>query len=400
MEDFTPVRKLSFQKKRTKKYINSSKNNNVIELHSLIPGKNNIDFDLQKKQFHSQVKKRGKAKFNSIDNVSLYFNDNNNKSKNKNDCLSPRKQKKIIKNENNYTNYCENIFLEEPHFKKSVFKKQSNKKLKNFNRKVSFLSPKGRKNQQVLNLIKTNKISKINTINLENNNDSRSKLTKLEMGNDDQSYGYDKVYNANIKRVKNDDIIKTSIFNQKEFDGRNLKRKQTNKTYKNDYTPKIRNLSKKNTTIIFKRDIKKKNTSKSNDKKLKKKSTKILKDKDKDRDKETIIKEKTSKGKNLKIISINNNININSDDKLEKNKVKKCVTIIDKNDKKNENTQKSNISEIKNKKKQDFSPKKSIDNIETIVQVEENKKINIKKLFCCVPFLICFRSNDENENIF
>ena len=400
MENFAPVRKLSFTKKRAKKGINSSKNNNGMELQSLIPGKNNIDFGLQTKQFHSQVKKRGKAKFNSIDNVSLYFNDNNNKSKNKNDSFSPRKQKQIVKKENNYTNYCENIFLEEPHFKKSVFKKQSNSKLKNFNRKVSFLSPKGRKNKQALNLIKTNKSSKVNTINLENNNDSKSKLFKSEMGGDDQLYGYDKVYNANIKRVKNDDIIKTSIFNQKEFDGRNLKRKQTNKTVKNDYTPKIRNLEKKNTTIIFKRDIKKKNTSKSNDKKLKKKASKILKDKYKDKEKETIIKEKTSKGKNLRIININNNININSDDKLEKNKVKKCVTIVDKNDKKYENTQKSNISEIKNKKKQDFSPKKSFDNIETLVQVEENKRINIKKPFCCVPFLICFRSNDENENIF
>lgn len=401
MESIAPVRKLSFQKKRTKKNINSSKNNNnLIELHSLIPEKNNIDFDLLTKRFHSQVKKRRKAKFNSIDNVSLFFNDNNNKSKNKNDAsFSPRKQKKILKKENNFSNYCENIFLEEPHFKKSVFKKQSNSKLnKNFNRKVSFLSPKGRKNKQSLNLLKMNKSSKINPINIENNNDTKNRFIKSEMGGDDQSYGYDKVYNANIKRVINDDIIKTSIFSKKDFNGRNLKRKQTNKTSKINYTPKIRNLEKKNSTIIFKRDIKKKNTSKSNDKKLKKRSTKAMKDKDKD--KEANGKEKNSKNKNLKIININNNININADDKLEKNKVKKCVTIVDKNDKKNENMQKSNLSELKNKKKQDFSPKKSIENNETLVQVEDNKKINIKKPFCCFPFLICFKNNDENENIF
>ena len=65
------------------------------------------------------------------------------------------------------------------------------------------------------------------------------------MGGDDQSYGYDKIYNANIKRVTNDDLIKSSIFNQKDFDGRNIKRKQTNKTSKIKYTPKIRNLEKK-----------------------------------------------------------------------------------------------------------------------------------------------------------
>ena len=398
MEDYTPVRKLSFQKKRIKKNINASKNNNnIIELHSLVPSKNNIDFNLQTKRFHSQVKKRRKAKFNSIDNVSLYFNDNNNKSKYKRDgSVSPRKQKKILKKENNYSNYCDNIFLEEPHFKKSVFKKQSNSKLnKNFNRKVSFLSPKGMKNKHALNLIKINKSTKLNPINLENNNDNKSRIIKSEMDDDDQSYGYDKVYNANLKRVNDDNIIKSSIFNKKDFDGRNFKRKQTNKTCKINFTPKIRNLEKKNTTVIFKRDIKKKNTTKSNDKKLKKKTTKLMKDKDKD--KEAISKEKTNKGKNLKIININNNININSDDKMEKNKVKKCVTIADKNDKKYENTQKSNLSETKNKKKQDFFPN---ENTETLVQVEENKKINIKKPFCCIPFLICFRSNDENENIF
>lgn len=401
MENITPVRKLSFQKKRTKKNINSSKNNNnIVELHSLIPGKNNIDFDLQTKQFHSQVKKRRKAKFNSIDNVSLFFNENNNKSKNKNDSsFSPRKQKKLQKKENNFSNYCENIFLEEPHFKKSVFKKQSNNRLnKNFNRKVSFLSPKGRKNKQALNLIKMNKSTKLNPINLENNNDTKSRIFKSEMGGDEQSYGYDKVYNANLKKITNDDIIKSSIFNKKDFDGRNLKRKQTNKTSKINYSPKIRNLEKKNTTIIFKRNIKKKNTSKSNDKKLKKKSTKGMKDKGKG--KETNGKEKNNKNKNLKIININNNININTDDKLEKNKLKKNVTIVDKNDKKYENAQKSNSSETKNKKKQDFSPKKSIENIETLVQAEDNKKINIKKPFCCIPFLICFKNKDENENIF
>ena len=402
MENYAPVRKLSFQKKRTKKYINSSKNNNnIIELHSLVPGKNNIDLDSQDKRFHSQVKKRRKAKFNSIDNVSFYFKDNNNKSKNKNDCsFSPRKQKKILKKENNYSNYCENIFLEEPHFKKSVFKKQSNSKLiKNFNRKVSFLSPNNSKTKQTLNLIKMNKSSKINTVNLENNNDSKNKIIKSDIGGvDEQSYGYDKIYNANIKKVKNDNLIKSSIFNKKEdFDGRNLKRKQTNKTCKNDYTPKIRNLQKKNTTIIFKRDIKKKNTTKSNnDKKLKKKSTKVMKDKDK----ENVSKEKNNKGKNIRIINVNNNFNINEDDKIEKNKTRKCVTIVDKFDKKYENTQKSNISEIKNKKKQDFSPKKSMENTETLVQVEENKRFNIKKPFCCIPFLLCFRSNDGNENIF
>ena len=80
--------------------------------------------------------------------------------------------------------------------------------------------------------------------------------------------------------------------------------------------------------------------------------------KDKDKNKEPISKEQI------------NNININSDDKLEKNKVNKCATIVDKNDKKYENTQKSNLSESKKKKNKFFF---SNENTETLVQVEEKK---------------------------
>lgn len=106
MEDYTPVLRLSFQKKKDKKNINLLTNNNniIIKLHSLIRGKNNIDFDLQTKRFHSQAKKRRKDKFNSIIifqiTVKIYF-------------------------------------------KKSVFKKQSNSRLnENFNRKIYFLIQK------------------------------------------------------------------------------------------------------------------------------------------------------------------------------------------------------------------------------------------------------------------
>ena len=97
------------------------------------------------------------------------------------------------------------------------------------------------KNKHALNLIKINKSTKLNPINLENNNDNKSRIIKSEMDGDDQSYGYDKVYNANLKRVNDDNIIKSSIFNKKDFDGRNFKRKQTNKTCKINFTQKIRN---------------------------------------------------------------------------------------------------------------------------------------------------------------
>ena len=72
--------------------------------------------------------------------------------------------------------------------------------------------------------------------------------------------------------------------------------------------------------------------------------------------------------------------------------------MVERGEKKNDN-KKSTNSESKNKKKQDLSPKKSIENVETLVQVVEENKKKKKRNFCCIPFLICFTSNEENENV-
>lgn len=387
MEDYiVPVRKSSFQKKRSKKYINSAKNN--IKLYPLNGEKDLNDSDIMIKHFPSQVKKRKKKKCNSNDNISLFFPNSMNKNDKMDATSSPRKNRKIPKNNNYYADYLEKLYEDEPHFKKSVFKKKPNKLLvRNINRKVSFISPKINLSKQNLNLVKINEDKTINNIK-----------TKTIKGDDEmkdeQSYGYDKKYNASVIKGQNNDVIKTAIFSKKDFEGRNIKRKQTNKTAKSNKT-KIRNSEKKNTSINFKKDIKeatRKNVSyRSNDKKFKKKRSKIIKD-------------RNSKDKNNipKIININNNININENEEKtrnEKNKQKKCINMVENNDKKNENIQKNN-SESKNKKMQDLSPKKSTENAETLVQVVEHHNIKkIKKLFCCIPFLICLKSNEGKKTV-
>ena len=402
MEDnISPVRKLSFQKKKPKKNNNSTKNN--IELYSAIEDKDLNDSELEEKQFPNQVKKKKKAKFKSNDNISLFLDNNKDKNYKMDAASSPRKNKKILKKNEYYIGceeYLEKLYEDEPHFKKSVFKKKSNNKfIRNFNRKVSFISPKNNKTKQNINLIKLNKNITINN-KIENNNSKSKVIKEDDEKGDEQSYGYDKKYNASLlKEESNNNLIKTAIHSKKDFEGRNIKRRQTNKTCKsnNNNALKIRNFEKRNTTNInFKRDIKdirKKVSSKSNEKKFKKKKGKIIKDNKNCKDKNNI----------PKVININNNININADEKQknEKNKQKKCITIVENNDKKNENIQKSNNSESKNKKRQDLSPKKSTENVETLVNVVENnnKKNKNKNLFCCIPFLKCLKGSEEKKII-
>ena len=392
--DIGPILK-TFQRKKSKKKINSSKNH--VELHSLIKNKNLLNSEILSNQFPSQVNVRKHPKFNSIDNIKLLYKTNRNDLKIER-TTSPKKTKKIPKIDN-YNGNILGIFEDEPHLKKSVFKKSSNKLFKNFNRKVSFLSPSGGKTKQ--KLMKINKSTNFLNANLDNT-DIKSRNNKIKNeddSQDEQSYGFDKQYNANwIKKSKYDDPLKTSIFNKKEFEGRNIKHKHTTKTSKT-------NISKinidKNTALSFKRDLKKKNSSKTNDRRFKKK----MKDRDKEKSsKEKNNREKTSKEKNFnhKItnININSTINVNGDDKqkYDKYKQKKSTTMVEKGEKKNEN-KKSTNSESKNKKKQDLSTKKSIENVETLVQVVDEDKKKKKRNFCCIPFLICFTSNEENENI-
>jgi hypothetical protein len=390
----SPILK-NFQRKKSKKklYLNSSKNHT--ELLSLIKNKNIIlNSEIIPGQFPSQVDVRKYQKFNSIDNKKLLYKTNRNSLK-IDTTASPLKTRKIPKNDN-YPGNILGIFEDEPHLKKSVFKRKNNNKIfKNFNRKVSFLSPSGGKAKQ--KILKANKSSNFLNANL----DSTDKKVKEDDLQDEQSYGYDKHYNINyLKKTRFDDSIKTALFTKKDFEGRNIRRKHTTKTYKSNNMSKITNIDK-NTALTFKRDFKKKNTSKTSDKKFKKK----MKDKDKEKSsKEKNNKEKTSKEKNnnpkITNININSTINVNAIDrqKSDKYKQKKCATMIDKEEKKNDN-KKSTNSESKNKKKEELSPKKSIENVDTLVQVVEEDKKKKKKNFCCIPFLICFTSNEENENI-
>ena len=391
--DTIPILK-TFQRKKSKKKLNSSKNH--INLHSLIKKKNILNSEILPNQFPSQVNVRKHPKFNSIDNIKLLYQTNRNGIKME-ATASPRKSKKIPKNENNGNIL--GIFEDEPHFKKSVFKKSNNKIFKNFNRKVSFLSPSRGKTKQ--KIMKINKSSNFLNANLDKADikSKNNKTVKEDDLQDEQSYGYDKQYNLNyLKKTKFDDSLKTSIFNKKEFEGRNIKHKLTTKTFKTNIA-KI-NIDK-NTALTFKRDLKKKNSSKTSDKKFKKK----MKDRDKEKtSKEKNNREKTSKEKNynpkITNINIDSTINVNGDErqKSDKYKQKKCTTMVERGEKKNDN-KKSTNSESKNKKKQDLSPKKSIENVETLVQVVEEDKKKKKRNFCCIPFLICFTSNEENENV-
>lgn len=364
------IRQFSFHKKKAKRMIHSSKNN--MKLHTLIAKKKVIEDD-EPNQFSSQVKRPTKNKFNSIDNIVLRNNiDPNNNIYEKKETTSPRKPRKILKNKN-FEEYLEKLYDDEPHLKKSIFKKSNN--AKNFNRKVSFLKPFNNKR-------KTN-INEKSIISGKNNDFSKSRIfNNDDLG--DESYGYNKKYSVNIfTNTNNNDLRKTCLFNN--CDNRELMRKQSFKTIKTVNFGKMRNSEKKSTnkTSTQLRKEKKKDSSKSNEKKFKKKINKLIKDKE-----------------NNNNIEKNNN-NINNSDKIpiDKNKIKKYMTT-DKFeiDKKNKDRNEINNTDKKNPV---LSPKKSIENVETLVQVEEQNKKKRKKQFFCCPFLICLKmsNNEENNNI-
>ena len=196
--DIGPILK-TFQRKKSKKKINSSKNH--VELHSLIKNKNLLNSEILSNQFPSQVNVRKHPKFNSIDNIKLLYKTNRNDLKIER-TTSPKKTKKIPKIDN-YNGNILGIFEDEPHLKKSVFKKSSNKLFKNFNRKVSFLSPSGGKTKQ--KLMKINKSTNFLNANLDNT-DIKSRNNKIKNeddSQDEQSYGFDKQYNANWIKKSN-----------------------------------------------------------------------------------------------------------------------------------------------------------------------------------------------------
>ena len=415
--ELVPIKNFNIHKKKTKNHLNSSKYN--VKLHTLIYGRD-INEELEPKEFHSQIKKGRGGKFNSIDNMRYSHKNKFAKQFNKEVSLSPRKSKKIPKKDNYITEYLEKLYEEEPHFKKSVFKKKTTFKngFKNFNRKVSFLSPKDNKIKPNLNILKINKIlnKTTNTNNNGNldNNDSNSKIKmfKTDDFGDEQSYGYNKKYSVKLidsKKTKNDDkFLRSSIFNNNEiFDFRNFKRKQTTKTFKSSNLTKFRHSEKKNTNktnSVLNRTSKKKMSSKSNDRKLKKKINNNI-----NHNINNCI-DKKDKNDNNNNIEVNFNTNNDEKLKLDKNKQKKGINIVNKteknerktekkNDKKNENNHENNYKETKSKKKQDLSPNKCIENVETLVQIDQQNKKK-RNHFCCNPFLICLKinSSDDNDN--
>ncbi len=382
MENRLHPRKFSLQNKIVKKNFNFQKNN-----PDLVSGKDNNDEKIPK-NFSSLVKKRRKNKFNSIDNMTLYYSSNKLQNKKKeNVTYSPDKNNIIPTNGNYNTEYfIGKLYEDEPHLKKSVFRKKTRKiNLKNYNRKVSFISPKNsKKNQNIINLIKTDKNLNFNFFET---NDSKSKLIKDDYP-DEQSYGYDKNYTINvIKNPKKEELTKNPNNDKNKFKERRVKRKETSKTCK--LNPLKRRRSEKmntsKTNQNFKRFSRKNVTSKSTEKKYKKKYSKIIKEN----------KEKS----NSKEKTDNKNNNEENKVKTDENKTKKCMTMNDKNNKNIENFQRVVKEEEKNNKKQELSPKKPIDNVETLVQIENQNKKS-KKKFWCSPFFFCLNmnNNEENEN--
>jgi hypothetical protein len=375
MEIIEPKRKYSYQKKKLKKCPNSAKK--VRDSPILFLGK---DINDEKPQEGTNHVRKRKSKFNSIDGPNfmtkkIRFNDHPPA------LVSPRKHKKKIPNkENHITEYLDNLYKDEPHFRKSVIRKKTTKvNIKGF-RKVSFLNPKEKKNsKQNVNILNINKSS----ISIKDEDDKNKSKSRIFNNNDiygEQVYGYDKKYMANL--IKDDEMTLKSVIisDNNLFNSRNLKRKQTSKTNKS--AKKILNIlkfkgyekrnSSKSNNISTKRQI----SSKSNDKKSKKKENKAIKVKDKEK-------------KN------NNNFEEDDDNKIKIEKSKK------KNNKKENEDENTHSKSKKHKNNQELTPNKEIENIDTVIQIDTQNKKKKKKQFCCYPFLVClkFENNEDNDNV-
>ena len=382
MELIEPKRKYSYQKKRAKNCPNSAKKYRDSSI--LFLGKDINDDQPQEGTNHFRKRE---SRFNSIDD-SNFLVKKNRFNKHPPALISPRKQKKKMpKQENHITEYLDKLYKDESHFRKSLIRKKTTKvNFKGF-RKVSFFNPIEKKdNKQNVNIIKINK-SYFSNKEEDDKNKSKSKRKSKNVNNNDiygdQLYGYDKKYVANL--VRDDMTMKSEIITDKNlFNSRNMKRKHTSKTNKSAKKIlnilKYRSSEKKNSNKSNNNSTKRRASSKSNDKKIKKKENKSIKVKDKEKDKEK---------KN------NNNIEENNSDKIkiEKNKIK--------NDKKENEDKNAHSKSKKNKKNQEQTPKREIENIETIIQIDTQNKKKKKNQFCCYPFLVCLKSNnnEDNENV-
>ena len=357
----------NFQKKNQKK-INSSKNR---RRKKILFAKD--DDDLQEITIgpENMCRKR-KIKFNSIDNTSQVLQ-NNFFDKHPSTFVGKKEKNNNNKNEKEVTEYLTKLY-DEPHLTKSLFRKKTTK-IRNPNRKVSFLNPINSKSKKNVNILSINhSLFKKNSENLDFN---KSRIFNDDDILEEQSQEYNKG-NGLYFMDSNDLMLKSEIITgKKHFNTRTIRRKQTSKTNKTNNKKlfnlyKIRNPDKKNTSNVnnaFYNITKKHISSKSNNKRSRKKENKTSKD-------------KNNKDKNYeKIININNNIHINNSVEKSNNKIR--------NDD-NEITKKC-------KKKQDA------DDIETAMQKEQKEKNDKKKKkqFCCFPFLVCLKlkNDEENENI-
>ena len=348
----------NFQKKNHKK-LNSTKNR---RRKKNLFGKEDDEQEITIGK-ENTCRKRN-IKFNSID-TSQNFN-NHFLEKHPSSTYVGKKENNINqKNGNEVTEYLTKLY-DEPHLTKSLFRKKTTK-IRNPNRKVSFVNPINSKSKKNVNILSINK--KLFGKNYDNIDYNKSRIFNDDDIVEEKSYGYNKSY-APYLLDSNDKMLKSEIITDKNhFNTRNLRRKQTSKTNKPNNKKlfnlyKIRNPDKKNTdntNNTFYNITKKHLSSKSNNKRSRRKENKTSKD-------------KNSKDKNYdKIININNNIHINNS--------------VEKSNNKNRNDDNEITTKIK--KKQDA------DDIETAIQKEENDKKK-KKQFCCFPFLVCLKiKNDE-----
>ena len=273
MEIIEPKRKYRYQKKKSKKCSNSEKkyrDSSILFLEK--------DINDDQPQEETNNLRGRKSRFNSID-YSNFLVKKNRFNKNPPALISPRKQKKRIpKQENHITEYLDKLYKDEPHFRKSLIRKKTTKvNFKGF-RKVSFFNPKEKKdNKQNVNIIKINKSYFSNKEEDDKNKSKRKSKSKIVNNNDlydDQLYGYDKKYMANL--VRDDMIMKSEIITDKNlFNSRNFKRKHTSKTNKSAKKIlnilKYRSSEKRNSNKSNNNSTKRRASSKSNDKKIKKK---------------------------------------------------------------------------------------------------------------------------------
>ena len=345
-------RQFSSPRKRNKKIIKSSKT--YLQLPNLMTKKRKID-EANSEQLSSQLKRSVQETFIYSDknNITSVNNiDSIKKNYGRKETFSPRKKKSNLKKNNNFEEYFEKLYEDEDNFKKNLFKKTNPK---NNNKKVVFLKP-----YDNINSINNFKINENSIISPKSCFSSKFYNDKKD---DKKSNGCNIKLNKNLfKSTIDAGFLRNCLFN-KDYDKRTKRSKETYNSFKYINRSNIGNSDKNiiNKTLIqFSKD-KKINSSKLNAKLFRKEISKLIKDKEKNSINRINKSDKKIKKKKLLIYKINDKI-INNNDKKDPN----------------------------------LFPNKSIENAETLVLEEQNKKKR-KKQFCC-PFLLCLKMSEDEEN--